>query len=297
VDVMRVMQGTTRVVTLRLSDDGTPIDPDGDALSVSATNDAGASVMDATAATRVEAGEYTVPLTPSQTSTLDLLTLQWEGEIAGVAYVSRSLVEVVGGYWFTVPAMRQQPGISMVLTDEEIAASRTSAEEFLEDQAHRSYVPRYRREQHRLAAGDETILLERPDLTSVRSLSVDGTALTTDQLDALDLDTAGIIDLACNALALSGDPLDLWRRHRPRHVEVAYEYGLPSPTVIAQRAALVLARHWLINGPLDARAIGVPVEGGGVVPLLTPGVRGSITGLPEVDVFLQQRADRVPGVG
>jgi hypothetical protein len=54
---------------------------------------------------------------------------------------------------------------------------------------------------------------------------------------------------------------------------------------------MLLTKVWLIKGPLDDRLTSLSTDDG-TFTLLTPGVRGSVFGIPEVDATLAQY--RVP---
>lgn len=279
-DLLRVLRGSARVITLDLETEGSPVDADGVVL-VTVTNDAGVVLEMAQAATHLALGSYSFTLSPTDLAALDSLTVTWAATIAAVAFTSSSVVEVVGGFWFDVPAARARPELAP-FTDAEIAQKRTAAEWFLEDQTSVSWVPRYRRETQLLDASPRLLVLERGDVSRLRSLTVDGTALASDVVAALRVSRDGVLDFGGTSAvrplagAAFGDQVQ---------IDVAYEYGRAWPSPRAGQTALILARHYLLNGPLDDRAIALSVEGG-VVSLLTPGVRGSVTGIPEVDQFL-----------
>jgi hypothetical protein len=61
----------------------------------------------------------------------------------------------------------------------------------------------------------------------------------------------------------------------------------------AVEAALVLAKHKLVKGPIDERATQRPSEFG-PVNLATPGMFGARFGIPVVDAFVS--ATRIPNV-
>lgn len=69
---------------------------------------------------------------------------------------------------------------------------------------------------------------------------------------------------------------------------VIYEHGHTTPPLRVARAVMLLARTWLINGPIDSRASQLPTGDGGVINLSTPGQFGAVFGIPEVDATLQQ---------
>ena len=77
-----------------------------------------------------------------------------------------------------------------------------------------------------------------------------------------------------------------WTTGEGRVVTVTYQHGPVVPPARAMVAALTLARSQLLEGPIDSRALGIAVEGGGSIGLATPGMRGATFGIPEVDAFI-----------
>lgn len=279
-DVLRVQRGTTRSIKFALQVDGALVDADG-AMSVTVTNDEGAGLL-AVAASHEALGMYSVLLTPAETATLDFLTLAWTATVSGVAYTAMSTVEVVGGFWFSVPQIRAAFVELAAYTDARIQAARTDAELFLEEQTDWSAVARYRRESIAFHRRDTYhAVLGRWPVLRVRSVTLNGVALSSDDLATVTVDPDGVLFFERQTL------LSAWSLTRSRVLaDVSYEYGPRVVSASAARVAMILARHRLLRGPLDDRRIGLPVEGGGVVALLTPGVKGSVTGIPEVDQWL-----------
>ncbi len=75
-------------------------------------------------------------------------------------------------------------------------------------------------------------------------------------------------------------------------IEVVYEHGRAAPASRTIRATQLLARSWLIDGPVDDRATQISAAGGGVINLATPGLLGSVFGIPEVDAALKTDRDK-----
>lgn len=75
-------------------------------------------------------------------------------------------------------------------------------------------------------------------------------------------------------------------------ITVVYEHGRDAPASRTVRATQLLARAWLIDGPVDDRATQLATAGGGVINLATPGLLGSVFGIPEVDATLQDDRDK-----
>jgi hypothetical protein len=75
-------------------------------------------------------------------------------------------------------------------------------------------------------------------------------------------------------------------------IAVVYEHGRDEPRRRTIRATQLLARAWLIEGPVDERATQIATAGGGVINLSTPGLLGAVFGIPEVDGTLEHDRDR-----
>ena len=297
--MQRAVLGVPFTLSVLLGDDGDPLPDAETTVTVTVTNSEGTTLLAATEATSAGAGQYTHVLPSALLRELDLLTASWV-YIAGAAEQTAStLLEVVGRRMFTLAQMHDLLGDSDSHTGVQIEQARLRAEHFLEGRCHASFIPAFSIDT--FVEADNALIdtewggewgaipgrydrphdleLHRPWLTALRSIVVDGTALTDTQLSQVTVYPDGVISRMCP-----------W----PGTTVVSYTHGRGIPD--SGRVAMILARHRLINGPLDNRALGIPVEGGGVVPLLTPGVRGSMTGLPEVDEFISQWSMRVPGV-
>jgi hypothetical protein len=70
-------------------------------------------------------------------------------------------------------------------------------------------------------------------------------------------------------------------------VTVTYTHGYDTPPLRIRRAAMIATRIWTTRGPVDDRATQIAADGA-TVNLSTPGVRGSVTGIPEVDAAISQ---------
>jgi hypothetical protein len=77
-----------------------------------------------------------------------------------------------------------------------------------------------------------------------------------------------------------------WLTTETLTVTVTHGYTVTPKPVI--RAVQLLARTWLIRGPVDDRATQIPSAEGGVINLATPGLFGSTFGIPFVDATLEQ---------
>lgn len=230
-------------------------------VTVTITNDTGTVLVSAASATDAGGNTYVYTLTPTVTGALDLLTVTWVGTVAGQPQTFTTRVEIVGGFLFTLAELRSQStklASTAQYPDSSLAAMRTTVETALEKRLEYALVPRYAREI------TTTGLLNFPLLRSIRSVTIDGTAL--------------------DAAEYASWPMP--RRWYYGRMEVVYEHGQAGVDPEASLAGLLLAKSWLINGPVDDRALGFIGEAGAGYGLATPGRGGSSFGLPFVDAFV-----------
>jgi hypothetical protein len=150
---------------------------------------------------------------------------------------------------------------------------RTTVEQAIEEEYGTALVPRYTRETVSGTGYSDATLTLRGPIRAIRDVVVAGTALTAGQLAVLAFEDAW----------LSGYTWPLGAGN----VTVGYEYGLSYPPPRVRQAAVLLARSWLVRGPVDDRALGAASPDGGFsFGLATPGRGGSLFGLPELDAVV-----------
>lgn len=177
--------------------------------------------------------------------------------------------------YFTVAEARKLPDLDDTTKFPEAAidAERVAAELDLEDACGLAFVPRVGTE--RLdGPGGELLRLSRRRVRAIQTVSVLGRPLSAGELAALEVSATGLVRLRGGWSAALGS------------IEVTYEHGLDAPPPRGKRAAMLLARDRLVNGPIDDRAYQIAGEFG-PISLVTPGVRGSVFGIPEVDSFVR----------
>ena len=254
-------------------EDGAIVNPGTVTITIDRAN--GTNVVPATTPTSgTGAAKRTFDLTADHTALLDTLKVTWSSTLKGTAV---DYVEVAGRPYFTIAEARALEELADVneYPPEAIASHRTLAESAIEEECGRAFVPRYARE--RLSGrGSARLLLSGRHLRQIRDVTIGGTALTSPQVEEV-----------------VADGRELYRPYGwdvgTRNVVVGYEHGLDYPPPRLARAALILAKNWLVKGPIDDRAVSIPAgDAGGVISLATPGVRGAVFGIPEVDLVVQR---------
>lgn len=269
------------------------------------TNAAGSSVASGTASLgSVSSGQQTASfdLTPSELPAVDLLSVTWSYTVSTVAVEVTSLVDVCGCRLFPLADYNQFAELSSVTAAQQ-EQQRMFAEDLLERECGMAFTGRYRSQRFTLreppdltwfpspltsgwdpgdqSYGETGLVLDRPFVQAIRSITQttvdDEGNSTTSQLNltyARYDQTNGVLYFKDNlGNGIFGDAV------------VGYEHGQWVADV--RRICLILARYRLLNGPLEARAIAMPAEGGGSLRLLQPGSTGaSPTGIPEVDEFI-----------
>jgi len=271
----RVLQNTAATITETFYVDGVPTDPSPATTTAVVTRSDGTTFSPA--ATRTAVGTFALDLTTTNTSLLDTLRIDWTSSLGTI----RSHIEIVGGFLFSVSDARALKPLDNATTypASKIVAARTLAEQALEDACGVAFVPRYATETVSGWGGTQ-LLLSRSRVTKIRSVTIDGVALTSTELADLRV-TPGFV----------------YRQARwttgYANVTVGYEHGHTIPPARVSRAALLLAKRWLVDGPVDDRMTSMSTEDG-TFTLLTPGLRGAVFDLPEVEAVRQQYSENVP---
>jgi hypothetical protein len=266
-----VEQNTTPTVSFTYAQDGVAVNPSPDSATVTVTRADGTALHTNAATTDGGTGIFRYALSASDTSLLDTLTFSW---LIGTQTFTTT-VQVQGSFYFTIAEAKALTELASK-SAAEIAAGRTLAEQAFEHATGYTFVPRYTRQTLSAVHGTVLRLPKRP-LRSIRAISettsIGGTPTTLTTTDY--------------AATADGIYRPATWTPGPNNVVVGYEYGADEPPERVKRAVLLLAKTWLTTGPIDDRATGIPTEGG-TIPLLTPGIRGSTFGIPEVDAVVEQ---------
>lgn len=184
--------------------------------------------------------------------------------------------------YFTVAEFRARyPDLTIAngYTDAKITEYRDLAEQAFEHAAGVAFVPRQATTTVNNRSSTVALVLP-PQLRTVTAGSVDGVALTASELADLVADPAGVLYRSTTS---SG-----WTRSK---ITVTYQHGYDAPPLRVKAAVMLLAKTWMVRGPVDDRATQIATDGA-TINLATPGVRGSWTGVPEVDATIDDYAVR-----
>lgn len=265
----RIAQNVSSTLSQTFYVNGVATDPVPDTATVTITRDDGTAIVTGAATSQgAGPGEFTYTLSPAQTATLDILTVAWTATIAGFAQTVTDTVEVVGGFLFSLAQARALPPLNDTTTypTSKIAEYRTLAEQAFEDACGVAFVPRYRRQTFYSHTARSSVSLS-PQVRVFRSAESDGTTLVATDVD---LDPVGVAYYGWSGQG-----------------SIAYEHGYDRPPEPVSRAVLLLAKTWLVKGPLDDRTTQMATEDG-PINIAVPGLRGSYFGIPSVDAAVEQ---------
>jgi hypothetical protein len=281
--VERVLRNTAATITVTFYNGSTAVDADSDPTVVAKKAD-GTTLFSTTATNEAPVGTYSVVI-PAQ-ATLNVITLTWTGLFTGTPVVITSTVEIVGGFYFSIAELR---AYDKALQDTNrfpttaLVDARMQVEAEFEDICGRAFVPRYYKETGVSREDVDMLWLDMPEPITILKYTVDGA-------DQIGWYNSGLIKrdkYAPRALVLTGEAL---ASMYATNIDMEYEYGLKNVPTPIKYKALKRARQVLIgqNSTIDERALTMSLPEIGTVNLATPGVRGSETGVPDIDVVLSR---------
>lgn len=238
-------------------------------LSVEVTRDSDGSAIDVGTPEPVDGqvGSYVASIDAGETPEVDRLTAVWT---AGGQSITTE-VEVVGGFLCTLAEIAEAAEVD----DEpkKLAEAREWASSWLEEACGVAFRPKYARDALR-GSGTAELLLAHPMPSVIFASSINDQTLD----EVLSLDASGVV-------------LRNGRWTHGARTSVAYQHGYSKTPPIVSRAAVKLARRYLIEDPtdLDERATSMS-SGDGTYSLVTPGVRGALTSIPEVNAVIDHFA-------
>lgn len=259
----RVLINTPATLSKTFEEDGAPVDPG--TVTVTVTRADGTQVATGTAGGSGPAAR-TFTLAVASTGLLDTLTVAWASVPKGTL---TSTVEIVGGFLFTLSeAQALVPGAAI----DDLKRTRLWAEDELERACRTAFVPRYTRETRIARHG--RLRLPRANVRTIRTVTVDGRALTTPEIAQL--------------LVIGQELHGYWWPRRAA-VTIGYEHGYDTPPEGIHQAALELVEDQLTDASgIDPRAESIITEDG-TIRLASA---GETFGIPSIDRAV--RAHREP---
>lgn len=257
-----------------LDQDGQP--REGGDITVTVHRANGTALVEDIATTRDSTlSTYTFHLSATETSALDILHVEWS-EDGGATF--ETFIEVVGGYFFTLDeARRAAPNFTDKgkYPDKLVRETRRAVEEECERITGRSFVPRFRR--YALPGNDlPSMWLPDADVRRIHSISM---------VDTYGTPYASPI-VPDDVVVEASGRLTSRRYSFPygvSNVTVEYECGLDEPPQAIKTAALMRFRDLITTSKSGIDRATFQIIEGRVFNVLQPGVRGSRTGIPEVD--------------
>lgn len=294
-NVERVLRNTAATVSVTFSNGSTNVEADGTVTVVAKRAD-GTTLLSTNATNDPAVGVYKVVIPPQ--ASLNFFTLTWTGVFTGTTISIETYVEVVGGFYFSISELRAADTAlanTSRFPDAALIDARQDVETEFEEICNRAFVPRFAREYviDMWADSDEKGYYKSIALNHVDPIRITGAKIGTVVYSSVDTgvwETSQYVEtLGGAALALRGGPLLTATATRtPTYLE--YEYGyLQTPFQIKQKA-LKRARLNLLGmgSTIDPRATTMILPDIGSVNLATPGMRGSETGIPDIDVVLRR---------
>ena len=255
-------------------------------MTVGIVDEAGRVVTSAgTSTTTSSTGVYKYTLQAQ--SDLKRLTATWSGTF-GTAMEFTTQHEVVGGVYATPIEVRNMDSIngeSSTFPTADLVQATTWAEAVIDDYCGTSFVYRYERDVLN-GTGNDTIKLSRMFPRKIIAASIDGVALTSDEINNIALHDSGVI--------VRED--DIWEFTTPgKKVVIEYEAGVdktPPPDI--SWATRTLARYHLIEqvSRIPERALSISSEFGNIA--LSQPSMSKPTPLPDVNVILNRHRHRAP---
>jgi hypothetical protein len=243
------------------------------------------------------AGVFSASIPVATLPKLDSYRLVWSGVVGGVTTEWTTPLDLAGGYIFEIAELR---AFDRAFTDTvkfptaKLRDVRIAVEDVLEsDTAARvAFVPRGRRVTlsgnspdlnrgyYPLMYGNDyrELIVPNYEVRSLYSGSLNGIAFTQDELD-------GIVPRDNTLWRAAGVTFPSWS-YGVNNIKLHYVHGYERPSGAITRAALILAREYLVKSDLPARASATSI--GDQLFRLTIAGRDGITGIPDVDAAISQ---------
>lgn len=261
-----VLKGSAGKIRAVFTDsDGAAASPTAPKVTITRDSD-GAAVATAAAATNEGGGVVSFTLTAGSVADVDLLHVAWSASAGSAAAAE---VAVVDGFLCSLEDISLRLEANVVPPPADLRALREVAERRIEDACGVAFRPSYRRERM-VGDGAPSLLLSSPRPTRIISASIDGGD-----------------DIAADTQLDGGAAIYAAGWTSGATVDIAYAHGYATPPEPISRATIALARHLVLEDPSNVfdRATSYTTEEA-TYSLVTPGVRGMETPIPEVNAVI-----------
>lgn len=286
--IRQISSGTYSFVVHTVDDDGSNVTAH-PPFSVVMHDGAGAVVASGTPVHKDHILTFAVPA--SAIENLDTYSLTWSATVSDSPRTWVTHAEIVGGYLFEISALRAEDRAfadQAKYPTEALRLVRAWVEDVIEGPraAAVAFVPRSGR---LTLGGSDRAALFLPDLElrSVLSLKIDGVAWSPAEVATLIVDD-GVVWLGPDS------PIRSWPSG-VRNIEIHYTHGFDRAPGAITRAALLLAREYLVKSDIPGRATATSI--GDQLFRITIAGRDGVTGLPEVDAAIAQFGRKSYAVG
>jgi hypothetical protein len=271
VDLSRILINTHATLSHTFSVDEVPTDAAG-AVTWTTTRWDGTPVASGTATHPGPLGQYTAVVNAG--AVLDLWYVDWTGSVGGGTVIVRDIVEIVGGFIFTIAALRKA---HKTIRDPsryptaDLVRLRTQVEMEAEDIGGRAFVPRWGR--YKLTGTwDQYLLLPFMPIRKVRAVVVNGIPYSQAMVDAIEPAESGVMYRPGG-----------WPGWAYDNMIIECEHGLDMPSFVVTDAAITRARQLLTNNTtaIPGNATSWTTQDGGIYRVSAAGVRS--TGYSDID--------------
>ena len=304
--MLRIKQKTSGVYAVS----ETAVDDDGSLVVVTGPFSLrvydGANVLLTTLTPTVTDSVFSASIPVATLTKLDEYKLVWSGTVDGVVTEWSTTLELCGGYLFEIAELRafdRAFADAAKFPSAYLRKVRTWVEDMIEgDHAARvAFVnrgarvtmsgnsPDLNKGYYPLLYGNDyrSLIVPHYVVDSIYSASINGTALTQSEIDAISIDDNTLFRSA-------GVQWPAWPFGK-NNLSFHYVHGYDSVPGAVTRAALILAREYLVKSDLPARATATSI--GDQLFRVTIAGRDGVTGIPDVDAVIEQFGRRSVALG
>jgi hypothetical protein len=291
----QILVGTSATISQTWEVDGTATNPSPDSTTIGIVRADGTEVVaPGTATVDAGTGVATYALTPTQTAELDILTATWTATFGGQPQSISVDYEIVGGFLFSESQLRAHKvaggtpfSDATAYPDSKILEVREQVTDDFAERSGWTFTPRFARAEL-VGTGRRDLLVPDLKVQRVIAASIDGVALSADQLADLRVRSHGVI---------TRKTVGVWTCDAD--VVISYVHGWERTPGAISNAAILRAAMILLPSPSSTVAMWTSPDGttysqdqAGQRLRGTSGVRHY--GVPAIDSVLNDPAYHAP---